>query len=641
MSFKNPTATLNALLKAASIDDHEEILNTATAALKSSPTDVNLRYAQVVALLKLDRFDDALRAIETAGADLQQTCGLERAYALYKTGKLAEAREVLRPAVSAKLRGALHLDAQVAYRDERFDDAYAVIGELLDLPDEDDEEHDLRINISATAAQISSECGNVPNSVLDDDEDPDTFELAYNAACLALARGHFVKGVRLLTLATRLCDASEDLSDEEKQAEMVPILVQQAYAYSRMDMRKEAHDVYQSIDSSLSPDPESALLRGINSALLASDGANPFLLERIVSELLTLGHKVKLFGHQRALLNQLKQTLSLQCQKFSGVEKRTVAKAAPSIAPSNTHLGVLNVAAATQLASGKPALARCQELLQKRPLDTGLVLTAVQLAVRERNLGLASSVLQTFLDTLERADDPESRKVRYSPGLVALVVALHRAQGKERSVFAELSQVAAHARDSDEDLPESLLRGAGLELIKSHRIDEVQLASPAFESILERSPSDDVAAAGLIASSGKLESEVPSALSGKLPPVDELVSGVDVEALLDGGVVGSSATTQLKRKPAEEAERPASKRRRRVPKNAEPGKEPDPERWLPLRDRTSYRPRGKKGKKKALDSTQGGVVKEETLELVGGAGAVKVEKTTTSASSRKKKKGRK
>ena len=65
----------------------------------------------------------------------------------------------------------------------------------------------------------------------------------------------------------------------------------------------------------------------------------------------------------------------------------------------------------------------------------------------------------------------------------------------------------------------------------------------------------------------------------------------------------------------------------------------DPERWLPLRDRSSYRPKGKKGKKKAADLTQGGVVKEEpeSLELAGGAGTVKVEKSVPGKSKNKKK----
>ncbi len=72
----------------------------------------------------------------------------------------------------------------------------------------------------------------------------------------------------------------------------------------------------------------------------------------------------------------------------------------------------------------------------------------------------------------------------------------------------------------------------------------------------------------------------------------------------------------------------------------------DPERWLPLRDRSTYRAKSKKGKKKAADLTQGGVVKEEeSLELAGGAGSVKVEKAPGGggggASKAKEKKGKK
>ena len=365
-------------------------------------------------------------------------------------------------------------------------------------------------------------------------------------------------------------------------------------------------------------------------------------MERHLGQLLAAGDGIKFFEYQRSLLNQLKHILSLRCEKFAGVGKSTadaVSKAAPSVSPAITHLGVLNVAANTRLGSGRSALAECQALLKERPLDVGLALASVQLAVRERNLGTASSIVQNLLDALERTHDPGSRKLRYAPGLVALAVALHRAQGKSSPALAELSGVVSHSSDSQGSLSISLLREAGLELIKSHRIDDVRHASTAFESILNTLSNDDLAAAGLVASSGNLDDETAASLSAALLPVEELVSGANVEELLEGGVIGSSSATQLKRRMAEEPERPAKKRRRRVPKNAEPGKELDPERWLPLRDRSSFKPKGKKGRKRVADSTQGGIVKEETIELVGGAGAVKVEKTTSA--SRKKKKGRK
>lgn len=58
-------------------------------------------------------------------------------------------------------------------------------------------------------------------------------------------------------------------------------------------------------------------------------------------------------------------------------------------------------------------------------------------------------------------------------------------------------------------------------------------------------------------------------------------------------------------------------RKSRLPKDYEQGKAPDPERWLPLRDRSTYRPRGKKGRAKAA-LTQGGVV--DKAQATGGGG---------------------
>ena len=106
----NPAKTLSALLQRTSIDDHEEILKACDASLKHSKGDVELRHIKFVALLKLDRYDDALRVLEEGGDRLKQRVPIERAYALYKIGDYEEAKN------SAKLvsegRAARHVEAQ-------------------------------------------------------------------------------------------------------------------------------------------------------------------------------------------------------------------------------------------------------------------------------------------------------------------------------------------------------------------------------------------------------------------------------------------------------------------------------------------------------------------------------------------------
>ena len=104
------TPSLSVLLKRTSIDDHEEVLKACNATLKHSKSDLDAQHVRVIALLKSDRYDDARRALEEGGPKLQQKAQLEHAYALYKLGRLDEARSV---AIALENnRGARHIEAQ-------------------------------------------------------------------------------------------------------------------------------------------------------------------------------------------------------------------------------------------------------------------------------------------------------------------------------------------------------------------------------------------------------------------------------------------------------------------------------------------------------------------------------------------------
>lgn len=104
------TQTLNSLLQRATIDDHEEVLASANAALAKSKSDLRAQHVKVVALSKLDRYEDSLRVFEEGGDALKKTAALEHAYALYKCGRLDEAIDIVSRFASG--RGANHLEAQ-------------------------------------------------------------------------------------------------------------------------------------------------------------------------------------------------------------------------------------------------------------------------------------------------------------------------------------------------------------------------------------------------------------------------------------------------------------------------------------------------------------------------------------------------
>ena len=109
--MKGPaTEKLGKLLGQATLDDHEEILEAAEAALKSSTDDVETRHIKVVALLKLDRYAEALQQLEAGGQTLQERARLERAYAHYKLGNWIEAKAIAHSDIGG--RGLKHVGAQ-------------------------------------------------------------------------------------------------------------------------------------------------------------------------------------------------------------------------------------------------------------------------------------------------------------------------------------------------------------------------------------------------------------------------------------------------------------------------------------------------------------------------------------------------
>jgi signal recognition particle subunit SRP72 len=124
-----------------------------------------------------------------------------------------------------------------------------------------------------------------------------------------------------------------------------------------------------------------------------------------------------------------------------------------------------------------------------------------------------------------------------------------------------------------------------------------------FDSLHEQEPQDRFVTAGFVASHATTSlSQVQSEVD-KLTVTNRLISGIDAAALEEAGVPHAPSTPQAetkRKRAAEDAAKPVKKRVRksRLPNNYDPSKPPDPERWLPLRDRSTYRPKGRKADRK-------------------------------------------
>lgn len=400
-----------------------------------------------------------------------------------------------------------------------------------------------------------------------------------------------------------------------------------------------------------------------NNALAASTkNDNPFMTERLFDSVPRLSAMEQHFEHQANILRRNRYTIDIQSLKYEGVAHSTtpiISKApSPTISPYITTLSVLNAAAHAHGETEKASLKQILPLLEQRPNDVGLLLTITQLYILLNKPGPAITLLESFFKRLEESTSPTDLDVRFAPGIVALAVSLYRLAGRKGPIRTELANAASHWRRKSH-APPALLRAAGTSLLESSQPDDLSAAGEIFSSLRAQDPTDRAAIAGQVASYATSDPSRISSDLDKLTPVAQLISGIDSSALESAGIptLPTPSILKSKKRPAaattdaeKDGAKPAAKRRKipksRMPKDFVEGKQMDPERWLPLRDRSSYRPKGKKGKKKAMEMTQGGVVKEdESLELAGGAGSVKVEKAAGGGGGGggkpKKKKGKK
>ena len=155
------------------------------------------------------------------------------------------------------------------------------------------------------------------------------------------------------------------------------------------------------------------------------------------------------------------------------------------------------------------------------------------------------------------------------------------------------------------------------------------------QSYLKDHPSDVYTQAVLASLCSATSASEAAHYSSSLPAVSTFTKTVDSLKLEIQGIPSTATLlTTLKTKP-----KVTGKRRRRVRGNKvfDSTQEIDPERWLPLRERSYYKPTKSK-KRKTGGATQGGIVEAESMSRSGSA---QVDAKKAESGGKKKKKNRK
>lgn len=599
---------------------HKRALKCADDVLKISPGDADAIRCRVTALIELQRFADCAATIEKDVADdaLRKDLAFERAYALYKCGKVDESLRILQTETSQDEREstrAMQLEAQLMYRAGRHDEAATIYEALFrDRADDVGESPNTAVNLAAAlvAAGRGSDLAAALKRLKMSPKD--SFELAFNFACALLETGNLADAADYLTLAKNqgaetLMD--EDLDEEAIADELVPIDAQRARVAEMLGRKEEAAEGYRAAMAIKSTDAATQAIAANNLAALVGPrgegGADAMrqtqrfcdkdgkLNDALVGKLTEAQRRVLVINRAKALLHSnhldrcrdalgtlrklpgadgAREAAMLEAALF--MRERKPEKAVKSLTDliasgANGDVGAVRDArlALAQIHASAGDYAAAIEALKGVKELEGTAAGAATLVALHELAGDASGA-DAVLDG--------SGTVSAAGAEVALRAAERKltrgAHGEAKAIFESVMDDAA----ADDD--DKLAARAGVALAKALGGDVVGAEADAA-ALFERV----AAAAGGATDADSLEETLPASVLARAAELERRMRGKRGKRGEDGDGAHKPKTRK--------------KRKKKViyPKGfdpSNPGPAPDPERWLPLRERSTWKGKRKK-----------------------------------------------
>ncbi|KAK9381944.1 uncharacterized protein V2V93DRAFT_368304 [Kockiozyma suomiensis] len=313
-------------------EEHESVVAVADKLLAQNPSDKKTFKTKIIALIKADKYSTALSELAKNTVVTNDELTLERAYCLYRVGKLEDANGLIDQALSsqqlgaADSRGLKHLKAQIAYRQDKFADAKAIYDDLASGLQYmvDGEDHDVLVNSLAIQTQQRWWNQNVQPT---GNVQVVSHEQAYNLATLKLSENKYNEALALLAQAKQMAQSLEGLSESEIQDELSPILIQAAYVHALLGEIKEASEILSGFNILSDTDPLTKDLL-INNILALHDNhpaynlSNPHVtLRHLDSVVQTVSSKSSYIKFQRKIISENRLSVEYLAGKEIAVKK--------------------------------------------------------------------------------------------------------------------------------------------------------------------------------------------------------------------------------------------------------------------------------------------------------------------------------
>ncbi|NXM33739.1 SRP72 protein, partial [Oxyruncus cristatus] len=581
--------------------DFARALKSVNKILQISKDDVTALQCKVVCLIQNGNFKEALGIINTHTKVLtSDIIAFEKAYCEYRLNRIESALKTIQSA-SQQTDKLKELYGQVLYRLERYDDCLAAYRDLI-RNSQDEYEEERKTNLSAVVAAQSTWEKVVPEDLGLREA---TYELCYNSACALIGQGKLNEAMKKLQKAEELCRQSlsedSDVTEEDIEAELAIIHGQMAYIMQLQGRTEDALQLYNQIIK-LKPTDVGLLAVIANNIITINKDQNVFDSKKKVKLTNAEGVEHKLSKKQLQAIEFNKALLAMytnqadQCRKLS----------ASLQSQSPEHLLPVLIQAA-QLCREKQhakAVALLQDFADQHPANAAEIkLTMAQLKIAQGSVTKACMILRSI------------EELQHKPGMVSALVTMYSHEEDIDSAIEVFTQAIQwyqqfQARTNygccvfqpKSPVHLSLIREAANFKLKHGRKKE---AISDLEELWKQNPKDVHTLAQLISAYSLVDPEKAKVLSKHLPSSDTMSLKVDVDALENshgatyvrkkaGKLTGDN---QQKEQGQGEVKKKKKKKKGKLPKNYDPKVTPDPERWLPMRERSYYRGR-KKGKKK-------------------------------------------
>ncbi|KAL6008051.1 hypothetical protein ACLOJK_033557 [Asimina triloba] len=590
--------------------EYDQAVKAADQVLAVAPGDEDAMKCKVVALIKSDKIDHALSLIPASMIDFN----FYKAYCLYRQNKLNEALETLRSL--ERDAAVLQLESQILYRLGRMG-ACLESYEKLKILRIDSFSSELKTNM--IAALISAGRASEVQGMMDalKIKPSSSFELAYNTACSLIERKKYGDAEQLLLSARRIGQETlveDDYADDEIESELAPIAVQLAYVRQSLGQPQEAIEAYMDILNRNLADVSSLAVATNNLISLkgtkdVSDGLRK--LDRLIEKgngaqrfQLANGLEFKLSSRQKEAIYSNRLLLLLHANRID--QARELVAMLPDMFPDSVTPVLLQAAVLVRESKAGKAEEVLLQFAGKYPEKANAVLLA------RAQIAAAAGHLQTAAESLARVGD-----IQHMPATVATLVSLKERAGDLSSAAAVLDDAIHWWRNSmlgDNKLTAIIHEAASFKL--KHGLEEE--AARLFEELVKSHNSVE-ALAGLVTTAAQVDIDKAEAYEKQLRKLPGL-KDVNVESL--ERTTGAKHTEVVHIERVEEVGdgkdkvkvRRKRKRKPKYPKGfdpANPGPPPDPERWLPKRERSSYRPKRKDKRAAQVRGSQGAVVREK------------------------------